>query len=263
MELVLRPLRRDYPTLDFRQVQIILVEARGSVLPGLGLPHKIVDFAARRLGKKGVKVRVGAEVEAVMPDSIHLRDGSSIHTQTVIWTAGVRGPPAVAEWGLPTTRRGQVEVLRTLQLSDRPNVYVIGDLAAVRDYPGGPLPMVAPVATQQGTTAARNILRQIRGETLEPFEYHDRGTMVVIGRNAAGAYLFNKWSFTGFLAWILWLAIHLFNLIGFQNRLIVLIYWARSYLFYDRAPRLILPLSTRNHSPAEDKASPASAGATR
>ncbi len=131
----------------------------------------------------------------------------------------------------------------TLQVEGYPEVYVIGDLASVEeDEP--PLPMVAPVAIQQGVVAARNIIRQIDNRPLRPFDYEDIGTMAVIGRNAAVAHLLGRWSFTGFPAWLLWLGVHLLRLIGFRNRLVVLINWAWDYLFYERVIRLILPRKT-------------------
>ena len=142
-------------------------------------------------------------------------------------------------WGLPTNRAGRVTVLPTLQLPDHPEIYVVGDLAHV-EQDGHPLPMIAPVAIQQGEAAARNVLRQINGDTPLPFRYRDRGTMVTIGRNAAVAHVWSR-AFTGFPAWLLWLSVHLVNLIGFRNRLFVLINWAWDYFFYERAVRLILP----------------------
>lgn len=237
-ELVRGPLKKDYPQLDLAEVRIM---AKETLLPAGGFPAEIQEYAGRRLHDKGVLVQLAAMVQAVLPNRVVLAGGSSIDTETVIWTAGVRADPSAAEWNLPTTKSGQIEVLSTLQAAGFPQVYAVGDLAAVRGYSERPLPMVAPVAIQQGTLAARNILHQIDGEPLEEFHYRDRGMMVVMGRNAAGAYLFNRWAFTGFLAWLMWLGIHLFNLIGFQNKLMVMIQWARSYIFFDRALRLIIP----------------------
>jgi NADH dehydrogenase len=137
------------------------------------------------------------------------------------------------------TRDGRVAVLPSLQIPGRPEVYVVGDLAYMEDR-GRPLPMIAPVAIQEGVAAAQNILRQIGGQPPLPFRYRDRGTLVTIGRNAAVAHVWGR-SFTGFPAWVLWLGVHLVNLIGFRNRLLVLVNWAWDYLFYERAVRLILP----------------------
>jgi NADH dehydrogenase len=132
-----------------------------------------------------------------------------------------------------------VIVLPTLQMPDHPEVYVVGDLAYV-EQDGHPLPMVAPVAIQEGAWASQNIRRQVAGQEPLPFRYHDRGVMVTIGRNVAVTYLAGR-AFTGFPAWVLWLGVHITNLIGFRNRLLVLINWAWDYLFYERAVRLILP----------------------
>jgi NADH:ubiquinone reductase (H+-translocating) len=171
-----------------------------------------------------------------------LKDGTVISTETIVWTAGVCGDPMAQLWGLPTSGGGRVQVLPTLQLADHPEVYVVGDLVHI-EKDGRPLPMIAPVAIQQGTTAARNILRHMRGEHPLPFHYRDRGTMATIGRNAAVVY-FAGYAVSGFVAWVVWLSVHLVKLIGFRNRLLVLINWAWDYLFYERAVRLILPLRT-------------------
>jgi NADH dehydrogenase len=130
-------------------------------------------------------------------------------------------------------------VLPTLQVEGHPDIYVVGDLASFEED-GRPLPMIAPVATQQGTHVARNIIRQIAGLPPSSFRYRDRGKMVTIGRNSGAAHLLGR-SFTGFVAWVIWLSVHLYNLIGFRNRLFVLIDWAWDYFFYERAVRLILP----------------------
>lgn len=237
-ELIHGPLRRDYPRLDLSEVSVIVVEATDSLLAGL--PAKLGRYAARRLRKMGIAVRLGAPVTRVRRDAVELADGTAIATETVVWTAGVRGDPAAERWGLPAGRGGRVPVQPTLQVPAHPEVYVIGDLAYLEDG-GAPLPMVAPVATQQGRHVARNILRQISGRPPEPFAYRDPGMLATIGRNAAVAHL-RGFALTGFPAWVLWLAIHIVKLIGFRNRLVVLINWAWDYLFYERAVRLVLPL---------------------
>jgi NADH dehydrogenase len=132
-----------------------------------------------------------------------------------------------------------VEVLPTLQIPEHPEVYVVGDLAGLQQD-GRPLPMVAQVGIQTGTTAGKNILRQIAGKSPLPFRYHDKGTLSVIGRNAAAAYIWGI-AFYGFPAWLIWAGVHIFNLIGFRNRLLVLIDWAWDYLFDEHGVRLIIP----------------------
>jgi NADH dehydrogenase len=198
----------------------------------------------------GVEVRLQAMVSQLTPEAVHLRDGTVMPTETVVWTAGVRGDPLAQRLGLPTARDGRVVVLPTLQVPSHPEVYVIGDLAYVEEK-GHPLPMMGPVAIQQGESAARNIARQMAGQSPLPFHYQDRGTMVTIGRNAAVAHPFRR-AFTGFPAWVLWLSFHLFKLIGFRNRLLVLINWAWDYFLYERAVRLILPLGQREQCEAAD-----------
>lgn len=239
-ELIQGPLVRDYPTLDFREVRPLLLEAMDGLLPGM--PERLRSYALALLRRKGVEVRLGATVREITAEAVHLKDGTVIPAESVVWTAGVRGDPLAQAWGLPTARGGRVTVQPTLQLPDHPEVYVIGDLAHV-EHGGKPLPMLAPVAIQQGVAAARNIGRQIAGEDPVPFRYCDPGTMVVLGRNAGAVHAWGR-SFTGFPAWVLWLGVHLVKLIGFRNRLLVLVNWAWDYLFYERAVRLILPSDT-------------------
>jgi NADH dehydrogenase len=199
----------------------------------------------------GVEVSLGAAVSDVTAQGAHLKDGSVLDSETVVWTAGVRGHPLAEAWGLPTGRGGRVAVLPTLQVEGHREVYVIGDLANF-EAGGRPLPMIAPVAIQQGRAAAQNIRRQISGLDPVPFRYHDRGTMATIGRNAAVVDL-GGGAFTGFPAWLMWLGVHLFNLIGFRNRLIVLINWAWDYFLYERAVRLILPREAGSPQSAVDR----------
>ncbi len=236
-ELIHGPMTKDYPALDFCQAQVILLEAADDLLSSL--PEELRVYALARLRKMGVEVRLQSIANQITPESVHLKDGSIIPTETVVWTAGVRGDPLASVWGLPTVRNGRVVVQPTLQATNHPEVYIIGDLA-YQEQDGSPLPLIAPVAIQQGVAAAQNIARQVAGQSPVPFHYWDRGAMVTIGRNAAVARLGGR-TFTGFLAWVVWLGVHIFNLIGFRNRLFVLINWAWDYVFYERGVRLILP----------------------
>jgi len=237
-ELIRGPLARDYRGLDFRDVRVALLEATKTLLSGL--PGKLCTYAENRLRRMGVEVHLGAMVNEVNGSSLALKDGTSIPTETVVWTAGVRGDPMAQLWGLPISKGGRVGVLPTLQLVGHPEVFITGDLAHI-ERDDRPLPMIAPVATQQGTAAARNILHLMKGEDPTPFYYRDPGMMVTVGRNAAVAVV-GGFSVTGFAAWVVWLSVHLAKLIGFRNRLVVLINWAWDYLFYERAVRLILPM---------------------
>ena len=182
-------------------------------------------------------MRLGAMVAGADENEVRLKDGTSIPTHTLFWAAGVRAADLAQGLGQPTARGGRVKVTPTLHLEAAPNVFVIGDMAYL-EQDGQPLPQVAPVAIQMGEQTAANILRRLRGETLHPFRYKDPGSMATIGRSAAVAQVAGL-KFTGFTAWIVWLFIHLIQLIGFRNRLIVLVNWAWNYLLADRGVRLI------------------------
>lgn len=157
----------------------------------------------------------------------------------MLWTAGVQGGPLAQSLHLPVAMDGRVRVSPTLQLPDDPQVYVIGDLAHW-EHEGRPLAFVAPVAIQQGETAAANIRRQVGARSPLPFAYHDKGSLATIGRVAAVAWVGGR-EFIGLPAWLLWLVVHIFNLIGFRNKLLVMINWAWDFLLYERGVRLILP----------------------
>ena len=238
-ELIRGPLCKDYPGLDLKEVRLLLLEAADHLLPGL--PEILQAYALKRLQKMGVEVRLGAAVTRVTHNELALKDGAVIPLETAIWTAGVQGALPDHTMSLPILKNGQVAVLPTLQVSGHPEIYVVGDLARIEEK-GQPLGMVATVAIQEGETAARNILLQISGKAPAAFHYQDLGTLAVIGRNAAAVHLLGR-NFTGFLAWLLWLSVHIYRLIGFRNRLLVLIDWAWDYLFFERGVRLIMPAS--------------------
>lgn len=240
-ELIYGPLRRDYKNIDFSDVKVILIEAEDGLLATMPKKHR--EYAKLRLQKMRIDVRLNATVNRIEADAIHLKDGTRIECNTVIWTAGVQGDPSAKYWGLPVGRGGKVEVQATLQAPGMENVYIIGDMALVLEKER-PLPMVAPVAMQEGTAAARNIAYQIQGKIPMRFKYNDQGTLATIGRNAAVAD-FSWLKLTGYPAWLLWLAVHLMKLIGFKNRLLVMINWAWDYLFFERTLRTIQPRDKR------------------
>lgn len=242
LELIRGPLRQDYPTLDVRQARVLLLQSGRSLLPGM-VPPQLQHYTLKQLRRMGVEVYLEAKASEITPEAVHLQDGRIIPTATAIWTVGVHVDPVVQEWGLPTTTKGKVTVLPSLQLSEYPEVYAIGDLAAVQKD-GCPVPMVAPAAIQQGTLAGRNIQRQLVGKNSVSFNYWNKGTIAMIGRNAAAAQV-GKLTFTGFLAWISWLGVHLFYLPGLRNRLIVFFDWVRDYLLHVRAVCFILPPKTK------------------
>ena len=248
-ELIHGPLLQDYPAVDFSQVRILIIEASDRLVANM--PEKVQAYTLERLRHMQVIVQLGAKVLEVTEDAVILQGQGRIPTRTVIWCAGVRGEPVAASSEFPTERDGRVPVLPTLQVPGRPEIYVIGDLASIEEE-GRRLPMVAQVAIQSGIAAAKNVLRQIAGEAPQPFRYRDRGSMIAIGRNAGGAAIGEK-TYYGFFAWIIWLFVHLFNLIGFRNRLIVLINWAWDYLLYERAVRFIFPSDTPTHSKSSSR----------
>ncbi len=236
-ELIGGPLAKDYPTFCTAEARVILLEAAPTVLGTMAA--NLSQYAVERLREMGVEVRLDSAVEEVTARQVTLAGGEVIATETAVWTAGVGGEGIAERSLLPTRSNNTVPVTKTLQLPDEANVYVVGDLAAFEEN-GGILPMVAQVAMQQGEAAARNILHQIVGEPLVPFSYHDKGSMAVIGRNAAVAEL-GEQAFTGFPAWLIWLVVHVAQLIGYRNRLLVLVNWAWNYLTFERLVRLILP----------------------
>lgn len=235
-ELIRHTLNRDYPMLDVKDTQVMLVEALDKILQPFH--PNLQKVARKRLEQLGVKVRTGLPVASVEADCVSFKDGSQVQAHTVIWAAGVRAATIADDLGVEQGRGARVKVTPQLNLDKRPEVFVIGDMAYLEGYKGGSYPMVAPVAIQQGKRAAQNILAQLAGKPLQPFEYFDKGQMATIGRSSAILEAFGV-RMSGFLAWIGWLFIHLISLIGFRNRLIVLANWAYNYFTYDRGVRII------------------------
>jgi len=236
-ELIRHVLRKDYPMLDVAQARVLLVEASDRILASF--PERLQRNARKRLEKMGVEVRLGAAVAAVDGESVTFKDGTQLSSSTVVWAAGVRAAELVDALGLAVGRRARGKVTPELNLPDRPEVFVIGDMAYLEGYKGGQAyPMVAQVAMQMGKQAARNIIALIERRPLGAFHYFDKGQMATIGRRAA---VFDAFGIrlTGFFAWVGWLFIHIIYLIGFRNRLVVLTNWAYNYFTYDRAVRLI------------------------
>ena len=239
-ELIHGPLIKDYTGIDFSEARIILLEAADQLVSSIS--SNIRDYTARQLRGMGVDVRLKAEVAEVSPEKVVLKGANNIDTSTVVWTAGVKGEGLAVASNIPVTRDSRVAVNEKLQIQDQLNIYVIGDLASINEGQRI-LPMVAQVAIQSGVTSAQNILRQIAGLAPQPFIYKDRGAMSTIGRKSAGVAIGSR-TFTGFFARVIWLVIHLFNLIGFRNRVMVLINWAWDYLLYERAVRYVFPSGT-------------------
>jgi len=234
-ELIRLVLVKDYPRLNIKDVRILLLEATDKLLPAL--PEKLREAAGKTLWRKWVEVRFGASVVDYDGKQARLKSGEVIPGRTLIWAAGVRAAPLSATLGLKPARQGRIPVEATLQVPGHPEVFIIGD-AAYLEQDGEPLPMVAPVAIQMGQSVAKNIVRQLRDQPLVPFRYKDQGTLATIGRNAAVCNVYGIKA-RGFPAWVLWLGIHIFQLIGFRNKMFVLINWAWDYFFYERSARLI------------------------
>jgi NADH dehydrogenase len=235
-ELIRLVLRKDFRRLDLREVRVLLMEAADSLLgtfePGLR------EAARRSLQRKGVDVMFGARVELVTEDSVRLAGGREIKASTVVWTAGVRASELGAHLGVELVKQARVKVESTLQLPGHPVVFVIGDLAAATDG-GKPLPMLIPVAMQEGRLVAKTIDELTRNGGARTFRYKDPGMMATIGRNSAVAEL-GRIRLSGFLGWLTWLFVHLINVVSFRSRILVLVNWAWDYLLFDRPVRLIV-----------------------
>jgi len=237
-ELIRLVLRKDYRDLDLSLVRVVLLEAAGALLGTFAEPLR--EAARRSLESKGVEVLFRAKVQDVTGGSIRLADGHEIPASTVIWTAGVRASDLGGALGLPLGRQARMQVMPTLQVQGLPEVFVIGDLAGAVDQEGGAsLPMLIPVGMQEGKHVAATIKGALRGYGATNFEYRDPGIMATIGRNSAVAQL-GAVRLTGFLGWLMWLFVHLINVISFRSRVVVLVNWAWDYFFYDRPIRLIL-----------------------
>ena len=236
-ELYNHVLRREYHEQERITAQVYLIEATDRLLQPY--PENLQQAALHQLESLGVEVIFDNPVVAVTDDAIQLKDGREIATRTLIWTAGVQASGLGGQLGLPPQRGGRIAVNETMEVESLAAVYVVGDMAYLEDPAGQPYPMLIPVAKQQGILAAKNILRREKGEAQETFAYHDRGIMATIGRRRAVAWIFNRIPLTGYIAWVAWLGLHILTLMGFRNRLNVLVNWIWNYLTYDRSVRII------------------------
>jgi NADH:ubiquinone reductase (H+-translocating) len=228
-------LARDFRHFDPGSSRIVLVEAGGSLLASF--PESLRTSARRDLERLGVEVRTGTPVTDVRPGRVQV-GADAVEAETVLWAAGVAASPLGATLGVPLDRAGRVIVQPDLTIPGHPDVFVIGDLAAFPLAGGGQLPGVAQVAIQMGRHAARNIARDIAGQPHVEFTYRNLGNMATIGRASAVAD-FGWLRLRGWFGWLAWLFVHILNLIGFRNRLVVLVQWAWAYFSYQRAIRLI------------------------
>jgi len=234
-EIASRVLANEFRSIDPKRTRILLLEGGPRILPAY--PEDLSQSAAEQLKRLGVEVHTATLVTGIEPGEVRIGD-AGIPAAVILWAAGVAASPLGKKLGVPVDRAGRVLVNPDLSIAGHPEVFVIGDLAALTDEQGKLLPGVAPVAMQQGTATAKNIRRDLQHEPRRNFHYVNKGSLATIGRAAAVAD-FGKVHISGFIAWLSWLFIHIFFLIGFRNRLIVLIQWAWSYFTYERGARLI------------------------
>jgi len=235
-ELITHVMTKDYPEMDLKDVRVLLIEATDHLMGNY--PTELRKATIDLLHSKKVEVLLNTKLSDYNGRQITLGDGTQIHAHTLIWTAGVRAAELTDRLGVPQASAGRVRVEPTLQLPQHPEVFVIGDAAYLEDGHGQQLPMLATVAQQQAKVTAQNIRKILNGESPEPFQYKDPGLLATIGRNAAVARIWGL-SFSGFIAWVIWVVLHIYRLIGFRNRLLVLLNWAWDYFFYDSQVRLI------------------------
>ncbi len=233
-EVSRQTLARDFRHINTASARVILVEAAPRVLGAY--TEELSESARVQLEKLGVAVWTGMQVTGIDEDGVSMGP-DRIHAQTVLWAAGVAGSPLATTLGVPLDRAGRVLVRSDLTIPGHDDVYVIGDLAHV-ESDGELVPGVAPAAMQAGRHTALNVVRSLHGQPLSPFRYRDKGMLATIGRGSAVARI-GSLKASGHFAWLLWLFIHIFFLIGFRNRLIVMVQWAWSYISFDRGARLI------------------------
>ena len=234
-ELVRGPLRSDYADAADR-VRVSIIEAGPRLVPSFS--ESLSNKTQKDLEKLGVKVLTNTSVKEVLPDSILTLDGNSIPADTTVWAAGVKGVPAMELLHLPITR-GRIDVSSTLQVTGYENVWAIGDIAGVVGADGVPLPMVAPVAMQQGRFLAKQIQSLIAAKPLENFKYKDKGSMATIGRHKAIVEV-KGIRISGPIAWLAWLWLHLFYILGGRNKIGTMADWTWNYLTFDRGNRHIM-----------------------
>ena len=234
-EIARHSLAHDFRSIDPKNTRILLVEAGPRVLAAY--PEDLSRSAEEQLRGLGVEVLTSSPVTALEPGAVRIGD-REIPAAVTLWAAGVAASPLGRILGTKLDRAGRVLVEPDLSIAGHPEVFVIGDLATLTGDDGRPLPGLAPVAIQEGKWVARNIRADLAGRPRQPFHYRGRGVLATIGR-AAGVAQFGKIHISGFVAWIAWLFIHIFFLIGFRNRLLVMIEWAWWYFTYERSARLI------------------------
>jgi len=234
-ELVRGVLPREYPELSRDDVRVVLVEGLPSLLPVF--PEDLGDNARRALEARHVEVITGVRVTDATEDKVTLSNGEVIAARTLVWAAGVKPAELAAALDVERARNGRIEVDDALRVKGHKDVFAIGDVASFMQD-GKQVPMLSAPAMQAGRTAAANILHAIAGEPLKRFHYHDKGSMATVGKGAAVAQV-GRFHFHGYIGWLMWLGVHIYYLIGFRNRLVVLAGWAWNYVRSDRPVRII------------------------
>jgi NADH dehydrogenase len=234
-EIANHTLARDFRHIDTRDARIILVEASRRMLAAF--PDRLSRHALGDLRRLGVEVLLGRPVTMIEPEKVTI-DQEVVPAETIVWAAGVKASPLGQSLGVELDRAGRVIVNPDLSIPGHPNIFVVGDMASLADFKGRALPGVAQVAMQEGTWAARNIQRLIAGKTTRAFHYRDLGNMATIGRNSAIADI-RGLQLKGYIAWLVWALVHIMNLIGFRNRVLVALQWLWGYLSFQRGARLI------------------------
>jgi NADH dehydrogenase len=258
-EIARQTLRDEFRAISTEQARVVLVEAGPTVLTTF--PGDLRASARGQLQHLGVEVLEETRVTGIDARGVSLADGR-IDAGTVIWAAGVAASPLGQSLGAPLDRVGRVQVLPDLSIPGHPEVFVVGDLAALNGKDGRLLPGVAPVAQQQAAHAAANIVRAIEAQPSRAFEYFDWGNLATIGRAAAIAD-FGRVHLSGFVGWLLWLFIHIMKLVGFRNRVLVFVQWAGSYFTYQRSVRLITGREAGFVRPRHSDAAPTAPAGTR
>jgi NADH dehydrogenase len=233
-EIARHTLRGEFRHYDPRNARVVLIEGGERVLPGY--PPDLSEKARLQLERLGVSVWLGHQVTGVDAEGVQV-GAERLAARTVVWAAGVAASPLGATLGAPIDRAGRVIVEPDLSLADHPEISVIGDLAAL-PWHSPPVPGTAPPAKQMGRRAAKNILLRLRGRPTKTFRYRDYGSLATIGRSKAVA-LLGRMKLSGYPAWVMWLTAHIFFLIGFRNRIVVLIDWAWAYWTFQRGARII------------------------
>ena len=235
-ELIRHVISKDYPQMDLGEARVLLLEASDHLMGTYpdGLRRATFDL----LSRKHVEIMLNTQLLGYDGIQATLGNGTRIPSYTLIWTAGVRAAELADHIGAKQAGSGRLVTAETLQLPAHPEVFVIGDAAYSVDAAGRPLPMLATVAQQQAGSAAENVRRMLKGEDPQRFRYKDPGLLATIGRNAAVAHIWGL-SFSGYVAWVIWVMLHIYRLIGFRSRILVLINWAWDYVFYESQVRLI------------------------